>query len=234
MDLIQTPSPNFDARGENITPSLLLLHYTGMKSGADALARMCDPAAKVSAHYMVEEDGTSYQLVEEDKRAWHAGRSFWRGEDDINAHSIGIEIVNPGHEHGYRPFPAAQIQAVGKLAREIMARWAIPAEYVLAHADVAPSRKEDPGELFPWAQLAADGVGLWPVPEAEDMDVAKAWDLDAYVGACRSYGYDPECSYEYVLRAFERHFAPELVLGTSQDDVTAKARLAWLLRQGGR
>lgn len=230
MNSTQTPSPNFDVRGGEKL-SILLLHYTGMKSGADAIKRLCDPEAKVSAHYVVEEDGCVHQLVEEDKRAWHAGKSYWREETDINTVSIGIEIVNPGHEFGYRAFPSAQISAVLKLSQDIIVRHNIISENVLAHSDVAPARKEDPGELFPWAYLAAEGVGVWPVPEKEDIEEAKTWDLDAYVAACRAYGYDPGAGYESVLRAFERHFAPELILGTTQDEQIARARMACLIRQ---
>ena len=140
---------------------MLVLHYTGMPSAAAALARLCDPGAKVSAHYLVDEDGTVQALVAEQNRAWHAGVSFWRGATGLNDRSIGIEIVNPGHEFGYRPFPPAQMQAVRELCRGILARWPIPARNVVAHSDIAPNRKQDPGELFDWRGLAAAGIGLW-------------------------------------------------------------------------
>jgi N-acetylmuramoyl-L-alanine amidase len=136
---------------------MVIIHYTGMKSGEAALTRMCDPQTKVSAHYMVEEDGRVFQLVDEAKRAWHAGVSFWDGRDNINKYSIGIELVNPGHEWGYRPFPEAQIAALLELLEGISKRHPIKVEYVLGHSDVAPSRKQDPGELFPWDRLVDAG-----------------------------------------------------------------------------
>ena len=138
---------------------MLVLHYTGMRSAAEALARLTDPEAKVSAHYLIDEDGTVVRLVDEEMRAWHAGVSFWRGATDINARSIGIELVNPGHEFGYRPFPRAQMAALIDLALDIVARWPIPARNVVGHSDVAPRRKMDPGELFDWPRLAAPASG---------------------------------------------------------------------------
>ena len=155
-------SPNHDARPAGGPVDMLVLHYTGMRSCAEALARLCDPAAKVSAHYLIDEDGTCVPLVAEDRRAWHAGVSFWRGHADINARSIGIELVNPGHEFGYRPFPEAQMRALIDLCRGILARHPIPPCNVVGHADVAPRRKRDPGDLFDWRRLAAAGIGLWP------------------------------------------------------------------------
>ena len=152
MDLIPAPSPNFDAR--KAPPDMIVLHYTGMRGGEAALARLRDPAAKVSAHYLVEEDGRVFSLVAEERRAWHAGKSFWRGEKDINSVSIGVEIVNPGHEFGYRPFPDAQIAAVIELLGEVRGRWDVADARILGHSDVAPGRKQDPGELFPWKRLA--------------------------------------------------------------------------------
>lgn len=154
-------SPNFDTRG-GVAIDMLVLHYTGMKSGQEALDRMCDPAAKVSAHYMIEEDGRVFKLVQESDRAWHAGVSHWRGHTNINARSIGIEIVNPGHEFGYRDFPMTQIKAVSALSQVLITNYGIPQRNVVAHSDIAPERKEDPGELFPWKWLAEEGVGLFP------------------------------------------------------------------------
>ena len=157
------PSPNQDDRG-GAAIDMLVLHYTGMITAEAALSRLCDPAAKVSAHYTIDEDGTIYAHVPEARRAWHAGVSFWAGKRNVNARSIGIELVNPGHEFGYRAFPRSQIAALIDLCRDILARHPIPAARVLGHSDVAPARKEDPGELFPWAQLAEAGIGLWPQP----------------------------------------------------------------------
>ena len=148
------PSPNHDDRG-GAAIDMLVLHYTGMKTAEAALERLCDPAAKVSAHYTIDEDGTVYAHVPEARRAWHAGVSFWAGATDINSRSIGIELVNPGHEFGYRDFPDAQIAALITLCHGILLRHPIPSARVLGHSDVAPARKEDPGELFPWERLAA-------------------------------------------------------------------------------
>lgn len=153
-------SPNFGKRRNGVKPSLIVLHYTGMKTAEEALARLCDPAAEVSAHYMVYEDGRVVQLVDEAMRAWHAGVSCWGEITDVNSYSIGIEMVNPGHEFGYRAFPRAQIDAVKALCRDIMARWDITPEGVLGHSDVAPERKQDPGELFPWDELEAEGLAF--------------------------------------------------------------------------
>lgn len=160
MKIKQTPSPNFDAR--TLPISLLILHYTGMESGNAALERMRDPDAKVSAHYMVEEDGTVFQLVDEVHRAWHAGVSQWAGETNINSNSIGIEIVNGGHDYGLPEFPDVQIKSVIDLSQAIMNRHNMSAKTVLGHSDIAPGRKQDPGEKFPWERLAGEGIGHWP------------------------------------------------------------------------
>ena len=161
-EFVDCPSPNFDARPVDAPLDILLLHYTGMETGAAAVARLCDPVARVSAHYTVDEDGTIFSHVPEECRAWHAGISYWAGARDINARSIGIEVVNPGHEFGYRSFPATQVEAVIRLSQDIVRRRSIPAARVLGHSDVAPACKIDPGELFPWGALALEGVGLWP------------------------------------------------------------------------
>lgn len=199
MKIVPAASFNRDSReGEAI--DILLLHYTGMQSGAAAIERLRDPAAKVSAHYVVEEDGTIFHLVPEEMRAWHAGVSSWRGRGNINARSIGIEIVNPGHEWGYRAFPAAQMRAVAALAHAILGRHAtIPPRNVIGHSDVAPLRKEDPGELFDWSAFAATGIGLWPIPKAGTMN-----DEQFFVGLAE-YGYDI-ADRAAVTRAFCRHF----------------------------
>jgi N-acetylmuramoyl-L-alanine amidase len=168
-------SPNHDSRNEAAEtlgggPSridMLVLHYTGMQSATAALDRLCDPEARVSAHYVVEEDGTIWRLVAEERRAWHAGVSFWRGETGLNTPSIGIEIVNPGHQWGYRPFPEAQMQAVEALCRDILARRRIPAHRIVGHSDIAPTRKTDPGELFDWPRLSRAGIGLWAEADPE-------------------------------------------------------------------
>ncbi len=201
------PSPNFDPRPEGGVVDMLVLHYTGMETAEAALARLCDPEAKVSAHYMIDEDGTVTRMVDEAARAWHAGVSFWRGHSDINARSIGIELVNPGHEFGYRPFPEAQTAALVDLARDIVRRHAIPARNVVGHSDVAPTRKMDPGELFDWPRLAAAGVGLWPEESGDClMDPEVVRDMLA------DYGYETENLFN-TLQAFQRHFRPARVNG---------------------
>lgn len=195
---------------------MLILHYTGMRTGAEAIARLRDPAARVSSHYVVEEDGAVFRLVPEDRRAWHAGVSHWRGEALLNGRSIGIEIVNPGHEWGYRPFPALQMAAVCELCLGILARHPIPARNVVAHSDVAPDRKEDPGEFFDWQGLAANGVGLWP-----SADAPAAGEPLPLLGAI---GYRTDLPLPVLLRAFQRHWRPERVDGLA--DAGTLARLA--------
>ena len=190
-------SPNQDDRPPGAPIDHLVLHYTGMRSAADAIARLCDPAAKVSSHYVIEEDGTVHQLVPETRRAWHAGVSFWRGRRTLNDCSIGLEIVNPGHEWGYRAFPPAQIAAVIALAQGILARHPIPGAHIVAHSDIAADRKQDPGELFPWRHLAAHGIGLWT-----DEFAAPSHPL----GALTAIGYDPGLDPVVSITAFQRRF----------------------------
>ncbi len=222
--VIESPSPNFDARPDGQPIDILLLHYTGMESATAALARMSDEAAKVSAHYCIDEDGTLYRLVPEDRRAWHAGVACWAGAGDINARSIGIELVNPGHEFGYRRFPEAQVATLIELAGGILARHPIPAHRVLGHSDVAPLRKQDPGELFDWARLAAAGIGLWPGAAAlcDPPEAAEARRQLAAFG----YGYLDD-NPAAVVRAFQRHFRPEAVTG--EIDAATAGRLRALL-----
>lgn len=201
MKIIDTPSPNFDARPQGQAVDMLVLHYTGMRTMDEALARLCDEEAKVSAHYLIDEDGTIHRLVAEDKRAWHAGVSSWRGHADINARSIGVELVNPGHEFGYRAFPDAQMAALIELAQAILTRHPIPPCNVVGHADIAPRRKQDPGELFDWQRLAQAGIGLWP--EVHDT-TSQATHMAPRLS---HYGYDISDADAAVL-AFQRHFRP--------------------------
>jgi N-acetylmuramoyl-L-alanine amidase len=227
MRIVDRPSPNFNDRRADAPIDILLLHYTGMPTAEGALKRLCDPEAKVSAHYTIDEDGTIYRHVAEAKRAWHAGLSFWAGERDINARSIGIEIVNPGHELGYRDFPAAQIAAVIDLARGILGRHPIPAKRVLGHSDVAPKRKIDPGEKFPWKQLAVEGVGVWP--KHPRLDISRSVQVPDIQRDLAGIGY--ECSANGVLdddtraavAAFQRHFRPALVTGIPDGETAALA-----------
>jgi N-acetylmuramoyl-L-alanine amidase len=220
MRRVDRPSPNYDDRG-GAPIDTLVLHYTGMKTAQEALDRLCDPAAKVSAHYTIDEDGTVYTHVPEARRAWHAGLSSWAGESDINARSIGIELVNPGHEFGYRAFPDVQIAALITLCHGILLRHPIPSARVLGHSDVAPARKDDPGELFPWAQLAKAGIGLWPQAVAGDLGA----------DALTRYGYDPNAPQDKVITAFQRHFRPKKLDG--QWDGECAGLLASLLAKPG-
>lgn len=220
MTIIDAASPNHDRR-DGAVIDILLLHYTGMQSGEAAIERLRDASAKVSAHYVVEEDGRIFHLVPEDRRAWHAGVSSWRGRGNTNARSIGIEIVNPGHEWGYRAFPAIQMAAVTELARAILGRHAtIPLRNVIGHSDVAPLRKEDPGELFDWPGLAAAGIGLWPVPKPVPLDA------EQFFAGLAEYGYDI-ADRAAVTRAFCRHFRPKLIADVP--DADAMGILAGLL-----
>ena len=220
--IIHQPSPNFEPRPGSGVADMLVLHYTGMRSGAEALARLTDAGAKVSCHYVVEEDGSVFSLVPESQRAWHAGLSSWRGEGDINSRSVGVEIVNPGHEFGYRAFPAVQIDAVIRLCLGILSRHPIPARNVVGHSDVAPTRKQDPGELFPWDRLKSYGIGVWPFEGAERADLPPEQVLQMLA----QYGYDIDAPAAAVA-AFQRHFRPERVDGIV--DHETGGRLARLL-----
>ena len=233
LKIIDRPSPNFDTR--NGAPiDILVLHYTGMQSAEAAIGRLTDAEAKVSAHYTIDEDGTPYAHVEEGARAWHAGQSSWAGATDINARSIGIEIVNPGHEFGYRDFPDAQIAAVIALAKDILARHpAILPGRVLGHSDVAPARKQDPGERFPWARLAAHGIGLWPAgARRPHRPVLKEGAEGTTVRTLQSklaafgYGLMPSGLYDsataLVVTAFQRHFHPEAVTGMADGETIGR------------
>lgn len=219
--LVECPSPNHDARDADV--DMLVLHYTGMKTADEALARLTDPAAKVSAHYTIGRDGRVYRHVPEDRRAWHAGVSYWAGARNINARSIGIELVNPGHEFGYVPFTDEQIAALIDIAQEIMARHNISPARVVGHSDVAPARKEDPGELFPWRALAEYGIGLWPEGGVQT----------APQNALAQFGYglppDVEWTEKDVVRAFQRRFRPKKLDGLW--DVECALRLASHLAQ---
>jgi N-acetylmuramoyl-L-alanine amidase len=210
-------SPNAEPRAQGKTVRILLLHYTDMASAERACAWLCDPTSKVSCHYLIDLDGQVIQMVDEDLRAWHAGRSVWKGERDINSVSIGIEIHNPGHDHGYPDFPAAQMAAVAALGCDIATRHAIPPEHVLAHSDVAPHRKRDPGEKFDWQWLHEQGLGHWVSPHKlgggqflQEGDKGDA--VEALQAMLALYGYGVEITGEFmretkaVVTAFQRHF----------------------------
>ena len=205
MDIIECPSPNFDDRDSPV--SMVVLHYTGMADAASAIARLRDPEAKVSCHYLVAEDGQVLRMVPEEKRAWHAGQSYWRGIHGVNAVSVGIEIVNPGHEFGYRPFTEQQMGALIPLVADIVKRHTIPAANVVGHSDVAPDRKQDPGELFDWARLAKIGLAL-PRPVKNLMD--PLWTDGGFLLALERFGYDVR-NKDAAIMAFQRRFRPELM-----------------------
>lgn len=240
LDVIEAPSPNFDARRG--PPDAIVLHYTGMQTGQAAIDRLRDPDARVSAHYVVEEDGRVFRLVDEARRAWHAGQGAWMGETDFNAVSVGVEIVNPGHEWGYRDFPEVQIERVIALVADIRSRWSIPDVRIIGHSDYAPARKQDPGERFPWRRLAEAGHGLWLEPAAERVAALggplKPGDEGIGVLVLRSglhrlgYGLAPAGTYDEelvaVVTAFQRHWRPERVDGLA--DGETRARLVGLLQ----
>src|SRR5436309_369946 len=216
-DIRERLSPNYGTRGEapNIRAiDMLVLHYTGMQSAVEAIDRLCDPEAKVSSHYVVEEDGAVWRLVPEEQRAFHAGVSCWQGEQNLNHCSIGIEIVNPGHQWGYRPFPEPQMAALERLGRDLLARYRIPPDRVVGHSDIAPDRKSDPGELFDWPRLARAGIGLWPPPPAglarrRGRGVGIVHQAAALADMAR-IGYCVTAATEQVvLAAFQRRFRPE-------------------------
>ncbi|HEY0312372.1 MAG TPA: N-acetylmuramoyl-L-alanine amidase [Allosphingosinicella sp.] len=206
-DIIDAPSPNFNERDAPV--SMLVLHYTGMRDAASAIAWLRNPESGVSSHYVVAEDGQILRLVAEDKRAWHAGKSWWRGIQDINSASIGIEIVNPGHEFGYRPFPIPQIDALIPLVADIVRRHKIRPPYVVGHSDIAPRRKEDPGELFPWGRFAKLGLAM-ARPTANLMD--PHWTDGGFLLALERFGYDVHDAKKAVT-AFQRRYRPEMVDG---------------------
>lgn len=240
MEFTQTPSPNFNMRKHKL--DMLILHYTGMATGEEALERMCDPAAEVSAHYMVWDDGRITQLVDEDKRAWHAGVSSWKGQKDLNSRSIGIEIVNGGHDFplpdgGLPPYPRPQIHALLDLIHDILGRHDIPATRILGHSDIAPLRKQDPGEHFPWERLARAGISLWPEFDGTTKEIvgkglergasgSSVWRLQTMLSEM-GYGFDVTDIYgetcEKVIAAFQRRWLPEQVTG--QADLTTLRRI---------
>lgn len=231
MKIIEAPSPNFGPRKDGKKIKYLILHYTGTETSFEALRLLQggDAAHQVSAHYLVDDDGTVTRIVDESMRAWHAGKSCWEGEEDINSCSIGIEVQNPGHEFGYVPFADAQMRVVTELCQGIIDRHGILPQNVLAHSDVAPDRKLDPGELFPWEKLAASGVGLWP--EVRDDDREETNDVKSIL---TRYGYDPRLDEKTLITAFQRHFEPEVFLTPERigvADLNTVSRMRALLRQ---
>jgi N-acetylmuramoyl-L-alanine amidase len=233
------PSPNQSERKDGALPDMIVLHYTGMRDNEAAIRTLCNPVSEVSAHYVVLQDGYIVQLVAESRRAWHAGVSYWAGQTDINSCSIGIEIANPGHDHGYPDFPRRQIAAVTALCRSILARHQIPADRVLAHSDIAPARKQDPGEKFPWKLLAESGIGLWvkPAPLIQMGQIYVLGDTNPAIEETQrllaryGYGVTPTGYLDSPTRdavaAFQRHFRPMRVDGVL--DVSTTTTLKALL-----
>jgi N-acetylmuramoyl-L-alanine amidase len=222
LPVIELPSPNHGPRPDGVGVDILVIHFTGLPTAAIALDRLTHPESGVSAHYTIDEDGTIYRHVAEHRRAWHAGAGCWGGCRDINGCSIGVELVNPGHEYGYRRFPAVQLNAFTELARDILSRHAIPPRRVLGHSDTAPARKQDPGELFPWRSLARDGIGVWPEPDPADDGAATPDEVARWL---ETYGYDVAgAGLALTLLAFQRHFHPEWLSGLPLPETVRRLR----------
>ncbi len=227
------PSPNYDERGQEVR--MVIIHYTGMPSEMGALEHLCSPKNKVSAHYLIATNGILYQLVDDKYRAWHAGVSYWQGERDINSASIGIELANPGHEHGYVPFPPPQMMTLIALLHDLITRYKIRSDLLLGHSDVAPARKQDPGELFPWDLLHRHGLGLWATPPlVTHPQPCGAFELQE---ALADFGY--ECSLtgtwdpasQAALTAFHRHYMPQHPLGIASLETLDHLRLLRAFRK---
>lgn len=242
MDIERRETDHFEERLNDARPSFLIIHYTETQNLQDAedyfVGNKDHPGGgRVSTHYMIDRDGTTVQYVDEDKRAWHAGVSYWGGIEDINSHSIGIELVNPGRKYGYRAFTAQQMDALVQLCKDIISRHTISKFRVLGHSDIAPERKVDPGELFDWKMLADAGIGVWPQPDEEDRRVALDYlrDENSLKEAFIKAGYDPKASLESLITTFQRHFCQEVFADQDKDKVgkmneAAAARLHWLVR----
>lgn len=205
-------SPNFNDR-DGVAIDMLVIHYTGMRSGEEALERLCDHKAEVSAHYMITQEGEVLSLVDETKRAWHAGVASWRGHSNINSRSIGIELVNPGHEFGYQDFPHAQMVSLIDLCQGILKRHDIPPRNVVGHSDVAPVRKQDPGERFDWRRMAVAEIGLWPHLDGASASVPE----NATAGVLHQIGYDIS-DQNAAIKAFQRHYRSRLIDGVADDE----------------
>lgn len=230
LNIIETPSPNHGERktvSGVVGVSMVVLHYTGMKSAAEALARLTDPAAQVSAHYLVDDEGLIYRMVPEDRRAWHAGVSYWQGVRDINSVSVGIEITNPGHDYDYRAFTQKQIDAVIALTRDIQARHQIGAASVIGHSDIAPGRKIDPGELFPWQDLAREGLGVWPTLSGTKHLISSDEAMKLLSGLGYATPLSPELGADLLetptdcIAAFQRHYRPRKIDGLLDSETLA-------------
>ena len=212
--MIKQPSPNYGERKNNAPIDMLVFHYTDMLTAEDALQRMCDPATEVSAHYLIDEAGVVYQLVDEEKRAWHAGVGFWRGHEDINSRSIGIELANPGHTNGLVPFRDTQMESLVSLSHDIIMRHPIPARNVVGHSDIAPGRKIDPGPLFDWQLLAMRHIGLWP-------HYGEVVSLDVLPHLLCQIGYHLGDS--DAIKAFQCHYRPSKIDGVADSETASLA-----------
>jgi len=211
MKLINHPSPNFSERARGSSIDKLIMHYTGMENAKLSLAHLCDKNSKVSAHYLLDENGRIFQLVSEEKRAWHAGVSYWAGETDINSQSIGIELQNRGHEWGYNDFPKVQIKSLIELVMDIRKRHHIPEKNILGHSDIAPERKQDPGEFFPWEEISFYNIGYWPKLPQKKIELTHS--RQATQKNLSLIGYNPETPFSENLKAFQRHYRPSKVDG---------------------
>ncbi len=229
LTFVERPSPNFnDRKGQSV--QFLVIHCTAMATAEDAIQRLCDPTTGVSAHYVVDEQGTVYRLVAEEKRAWHAGVSYWDGKSDLNTTSIGIEIANPGDA----PYPQAQMDAVIALSNAIVNRHKIRSFYIVAHSDIAPNRKQDPGEQFDWPSLAKSNLGVWPVPTKSDYNTSATWGEKEVQSALVKVGYRPTLDQVTLLTAFQRRYQPDVFKTPANigiADSETKARLACLVRR---
>ena len=215
LEIIWHPSPNYSERPEENNVDMVILHYTGMEIADDALDRLCNPQAEVSAHYLIDETGVIYGLVEENKATWHAGKSYWQGATNINARSVGIELSNPGHDFGYRPFPAQQMAALERLLSLIIVKHKICTSRIVGHSDVAPTRKMDPGELFDWQRLALAGLSIWP---EQNRDAAA---LEQIPRLLSEIGYDPNVPIGAAITAFQRRFLPDHITGCADEKTRA-------------
>lgn len=235
MKIIPCPSPNFDERAGNQKPSMIVIHYTGTKTADEARMRFCDGVpsdsiGRISPHYMIGENAEIYMFVDEDKRAWHAGQASWGNCTDINSASIGIEIWNTGHEYNLEEFIPSQIDALIGLIKDIRMRWTIPDKNILGHSDVAPGRKLDPGEKFPWDKLANSGIGMMP-SSTHPLPSGEGWGEGEIFQKLKNYGYTFTNDKKILLSEFRRHFLPHLLnlKNVTEDDIQA---IDYLINQG--